>query len=219
VTTTIAEQVPAVRAKLSESIPADAFNAFASEQEGLRRDGLPDGAATPGSPLPDADLLDATGAPTTLTAARGGKTSVVVFYRGQWCPYCNLMLRTYQSALVPELEARGVRLIALSPLKPDGSLSIKEAHDLTFAVLSDPGNQIASKLGILSGPSPEAREAQLSLGLDLTEINADGTTTIPMPTVLIADADGTIRWIDIHPDYSSRTEVAEILTALDGLDS
>jgi peroxiredoxin len=110
-------------------------------------------------------------------------------------------------------------LVAISPQRPDGSLTIRERNGLTFTVLSDPGNQIASALGVLTAPSAEAREAQLELGLDLEAVNADGTTAVPMPTVLIVDADRTIRWIDVRPDYSARTTSAEILAALDRLAS
>jgi peroxiredoxin len=165
--------------------------------------------------MPDAELLDVDGSATSLGAIRNGTTAVVVFYRGGWCPYCNIALRTYQAELLPELQARGVPLIAVSPQQPDGSLSVKEMAQLTFAVLSDPGNQIAGKLGILTAPSAEVRKIQLGSGMDLTERNADGTITLPMPTVVIVAADGTIGWIDVHPDYTSRTEVAQILAALD----
>lgn len=94
---------------------------------------------------------------------------------------------------------------------------MQDKHDLAFTVVSDPGNAIARGLGILTQPSQEARAAQLRLGLDLTTVNADGTVALPMPTVVIADAGHIIRWIDIHPDYSTRTEPAHILSALDQL--
>ena len=142
---------------------------------------------------------------------------MVVFYRGVWCPYCNIALSTYQSELHPDLEARGVRLVAVSPQTPDGSLSMQQKNELAFTVVSDPGNRIAGQLGILTGPSEEARAAQLQLGLDLTKVNADGTVTLPMPTVAVLDADRTLRWIDVHPDYSSRTEPGQVLGALDQL--
>ena len=137
-----------------------------------------------------------------------------MFYRGSWCPYCGIALRTYQAQLVPALAERGIPLIAISPQAPDGSLSTKEANELTFTVLSDPGNQIAGQLGILTTPSDRARAAQLQLGLDLTQVNADGTTALPMPAVVIADADGVIRWIDVHPDYTTMTEPGQVLQAV-----
>ena len=74
---------------------------------------------------------------------------------------CNLTLRSYQQDLFPELAARRMALVAISPQPPDGSLSMQEKNKLTFTVLSDPGNQIASALGLLTAPSSEARSAQL----------------------------------------------------------
>jgi peroxiredoxin len=170
--------------------------------------------AEPGSRLPDGELLDVAGEPATLAETLGGKPAVIVFYRGGWCPYCNIALRTYQAQLVPALAERGISLIAISPQTPDGSLSTKESKELTFTVLSDPGNQIAGQLGILTAPSDGTRAAQLQLGLDLTQVNADGTTALPMPAVVIADADGVIRWIDAHLDYTTRTEPGQVLQAV-----
>ena len=144
----------------------------------------------------------------------GGKPAVIVFYRGGWCPYCNITLRAYQAQLVPALAERGIGLVAISPQAPDGSLSAKESKELTFTVLSDPGNQIAGQLGILTAPSDGTRAGQLQLGLDLTQVNADGTTGLPMPTVVIADADGVIRWIDVHPDYTTMAEPGQVLQAV-----
>ncbi len=191
--------------------------AFEVEQAALAAAGLPDGVLDVGSTLADVDLLDPKGASTTLYAATGSALAVLVFYRGVWCPFCNIALRTYEAELLPELTKRGVPLVAISPQKPDGSLSMAEKDELTFAVLSDPGNQLARSLGILTAPSSDALAAQIAHGMDLTAINADGTTTLPMPTTVILDGDGTVRWIDVHPDYTTRSEPAEILAALDAL--
>jgi peroxiredoxin len=213
-TTTIAEQVADFRRASAGRMPADVAEALRAEQRALAAAGPPAGTAQPGTPLPDGDLLDVNGQPTTLTAALDGRPGVIVFYRGGWCPYCNIALRAYQAQLVPALADRGISLVAISPQTPDGSLSTKEAKELTFTVLSDPGNQLARQLGILTAPSDFARAAQLEIGLDLTQVNADGTTGLPMPTVLIADADGVIRWIDVHPDYTTRTEPGQVLQAI-----
>jgi peroxiredoxin len=215
---TIAAQVDTMLQAVAPQLPAEALRAFAAEQARLDAEGVPAGVARPGFPLPDADLLDVHGAATTLAAARAGRPAVLVFYRGAWCPYCNVALRAYQADLLPELTARGITLIAVSPQRPDGSLSTAEAGELTYPVLSDPGNQLAAALGILSEPGDGAKAASLSLGQDLREVNADGTWTLPMPTVALIDADGVLRWIDVQPDYSRRTEVADILAALDDLD-
>lgn len=213
--TPIADQVAALRRDSAGQLPPAVAAAFGAELAELAVAAAPEGVAAVGTAMPDGALLDAHGHPTTLAQARDGKPAVVVFYRGAWCPYCNLTLRTYQGALARELDARGVALIAVSPQRPDGSLSMQEQHALTYAVLSDPGNQIAGRLGILTAPGAAVRAAQVSLGLDVAAGNADGTAAIPMPTVALVDAAGTLRWLDVHPDYTTRSEPDAILAALD----
>jgi peroxiredoxin len=211
---TIAEQVAEFQENSARRAPAAISSVFAAEQHELDAAGLPAGIAAVGSRMPDGKLVNAGSQPTTLADELHGKPAVVVFYRGGWCPYCDIALRTYQAQLVPELRAKGVTMIAISPQKPDGSLTTRETKELTFTVVSDPGNQIAGQLGILTAPTADAATAQATLGLDLTQVNADGTTALPMPTVVIVDAEGKIRWIDVHPNYATRTEPAQVLRAL-----
>jgi peroxiredoxin len=192
-----------------------ALGVFGAEQAGLDARGIPTGIAEPGDTLCDFALLDVHGAPTTLSAALGGRTAVVVLHRGAWCPYCNLAPRAYQDDLLPTLANKGVALVAISPQKSHGSLSAQEKNALTYTVLSDPGNNIAKRLGVMTAPADDAQAAQRAMGLDLPEVNADGTYGIPIPTVLIVDPTGVIRWIDVHPNYTTRTEVSDILAALD----
>jgi peroxiredoxin len=206
--------------EMKRNAPADPdprMAAFAREQAALAYVQAPSGLAGAGAVLPDADLLDVDGSSLSLSDAVGEGLAVLVLYRGAWCPYCNIALRTYQSELLPSLRERGINLIAISPQKPDGSLTMQEKHDLEYAVLSDPGLALGRAMGVLTGPSSEARAAQLELGLDLTDVNADGTVTVPMPTVAIVDDRLAIHWIDVHPDYSTRTEPVEILAVLDTL--
>jgi len=211
---TIAEQVADHHRASAGQLPADVADAFAAEQRELAAADRPAAKAAPGDRMPDGNLLDVAGQPTTLAAVLSFRPGVIVFYRGGWCPYCNIALRTYQTQLVPALAEVGIPLVAISPQTPDGSLSTQETKELTFTVLSDPGNQIAGQLGILTAPSEGARAAQLQLGLDLTRVNADGTTTLPMPTVVIVDSAGVIRWMDVHADYTTRTEPAQVLAAI-----
>lgn len=216
-TVSIADQVGAFNTAVADQIPAEALTTFTAEQARLDAAGVPAGVAAPGAVLPDVELLDVHGAPTSLFAVTGGQPTVIVFYRGAWCPYCNIALKTYQDQLLPQLNEHGIALVAISPQKPDGSLSSQQKNALAFPVMSDPGNVLADRLGILTTPSAQAQAAMAQLGLDLTAANADGTPTLPMPTVVIADADHTIRWIDVHPDYTNRTEVADIINVLDAV--
>ncbi|MFE4922336.1 peroxiredoxin-like family protein [Streptomyces sp. NPDC056661] len=213
----IANQVSQLKTAMAGLAPAKVLATFEAEQAELNAAGVPAAAATPGTHLPDVELISAEGTPVSLHTVTNHSPAVIVFYRGAWCPYCNIALKTYQEQLLPDLAEQGVALVAVSPQKPDGSLTMQQRHELAFPVLSDPGNVLAGVLGILTAPNAGAREAQAKLGLDLTTENADGTHTLPMPTVAVtdADADHIVRWIDIHPDYTTRSEPATILAVLD----
>jgi peroxiredoxin len=143
--------------------------------------------------------------------------AVLVFYRGQWCPYCNLTLRTYQQEVVPELAKLGATLAAISPQAADGSLSTKEQNELEFTVLSDVGNVVSRQLGLAFQVSDAVREAMSSLGADLGKANGTGEWELAYPAVVVVDRDRTIRYVDVHPDYTTRTEPARILEAVKSL--
>jgi peroxiredoxin len=215
----MAEQVAAMNEAAAARPANPVMSVFADEQPRLAREPAPAVPPGPGAPAPDGELLDVHGQPVTLHAALAGGPAVLVFYRGEWCPYCNIALATYQAQLLPELRRRGFGLIAVSPQKPDESLALQEKKELTFTVLSDPGNVLAAQFGIVMTPSPDVIEAQLKLGLDLTQGNADGTTAIPIPTTVVIDADRVVRWVDVRPDYSTRSEVSDILAAIDAAGS
>jgi peroxiredoxin len=214
---TIALQVSQLVETMAAQPAKEVTGAFSQEQAELAGSGVPEGVIEVGATLPDATLIDPHGATTTLYEALGDQVAVLVFYRGAWCPYCNIALNTYQAELVPVLARRAVRLVAVSPQAPDGSLSTREKNELTFTELSDPGNQVAKAVGILTAPSTEARAAQLELGFDLAVVKADGSTGLPKPTTVILGPEHVGRSVDVHPDYTSRSESVQILAALDAV--
>ena len=166
-----------------------------------------------GRPMPDGDLTDITDTPTTLHATRDGRPAVVVFYRGGWCPYCNLTLRTYERDLIPVVRSRGATLIAISADTPDGSLTWNE---LTYDVLADPNHTIARQLGIMATPPTNdaaARTWRATLGAPPARPSED--PGLPLPATVLVDAAGLVQWIDVHPDHVTRTEPAAIIQALD----
>jgi peroxiredoxin len=214
-TATIQQQSQEVATAAAGGLPPEVAAVFAAEQQRFREQGAPEHRVRPGDTIDDFTLSDATGAPVSLGELLSDGPAVLVFYRGGWCPYCNIALRTYQGELLPELERYGARLVAISPQRPDQSLSTAEKAELSFTVLSDPAAEVARRLGIVFTPSEDALAAQRKLGLDLAAVNE--TVDLPMPTVLIVDQDGIVRFADTHADYTGRTEVSEIIDALDAL--
>jgi peroxiredoxin len=214
---TIQEQSDQVKVAAAQRLPAEVVEVFDRGIQELLDQGVPSGVVAVGDTMESFTLDDATGTPVTLDDLVAAGPAVIVFYRGGWCPYCNLALRTYQRDLVPKLDASKARLVAISPQTPDQSLSTAEKADLSFLVLSDPANRVARGVGIVFQPADEVLAAQRKLGLDLAQVNAEGSTELPRPTVLIVDAHRTVRFVDVRPDYTARTEVADILTALGDL--
>jgi peroxiredoxin len=214
---TIAEQVTTFNTGFNEQIGERLAAVFAHEQTDLTANGVPAAAVASGAELPDATLLDVDGATVTLFETICDAPAVLVFYRGAWCPYCNIALKHYQEQLLPALTERGIRLVAISPQTPDGSTAITANGSLEFPVLSDPSNVLVRSLGILTEPSADARAAHTDLGFDVADSNADATGDIPFPTVLLVDGNRIVRFADVHVDYTTRTEVPTILEAADTL--
>jgi peroxiredoxin len=108
-------------------------------------------------------------------------------------------------------------LVAISPQSPDESLSTVEKAALEFTVLSDPGSRLADRIGIAFQQADDVLAAQRTLGLDLTKVNAEGAVRLPRPTVVVVDPYRIVRFVDVQPDYTARTEVPEIIAALTDL--
>ncbi|MCU1644259.1 MAG: alkyl hydroperoxide reductase [Nocardia sp.] len=213
----IREQSDHLKAVAAERLPADVVAVFDRSIQEFLDQGIPAGAIQAGQRLEPFTLDDATGTPTSLDQLVSAGTAVMVFYRGGWCPYCNVALRTYQQDLLPQLNDFGARLVAVSPQSPDDSLSTADKAGLEFTVLSDPGSRVAERIGIDFQQADEVLAAQRKIGLDLAQVNAEGSTRLPRPTVLIVDQDRVVRFVDVQPDYTARTEVADIIAALTNL--
>lgn len=211
---TIREQSDQLKGAAAGQLPAEVLDVFDRSITDLLDQGVPTDVINVGDRLDNFTLDDATGTPVSLEQIVETGPAVIVFYRGGWCPYCNLALRTYQRDLLPQLDRFGARLVAISPQSPDQSLSTAEKMELSFTVLSDPASRLAGRIGIAFQQADEVLAAQRQLGLELAQVNAEGATRLPRPTVLVVDQDRVVRFVDVQPDYTARTEVADIVAAL-----
>jgi peroxiredoxin len=211
---TIREQSDQLKAVATEHLPSEVLEVFDRSVQNLLDQGIPTDSINVGEVLEPFTLDDAIGTPVSLDEILQSGPAVIVFYRGGWCPYCNLALRTYQQELLPQLDAFDARLVAVSPQSPDESLSTVEKAALEFTVLSDPGARLADRIGIAFDQADDVLAAQRRLGLDLTKVNAERAVRLPRPTVLVVDQDRVVRFVDVQPDYTVRTEVADIIVSL-----
>ncbi|WP_405409080.1 peroxiredoxin-like family protein [Streptomyces decoyicus] len=171
-----------------------------------------------GDAAPRFSLPTATGATVTLDSLLSAGPVVLTFYRGAWCPYCNLALRALQQQHA-DITARGAQLAAISPQIPDESLTLTEKHALAFDVLSDLGSDTAKQYGLSFDLPDDLAAVYDSFGFDLQRVNGGHPRTLPIPATYVIDRDGTIRWAFVDTDYTARAEPSDILAALDALPS
>src|SRR5262249_37606816 len=140
---------------------------------------------------------------------------VVTFYRGGWCPYCNLELKAYQS-LLARFAAAGASLVAISPEKPDDTVSTAEKNALTFPVLSDVGHGVGKAFGIVYAFTDELRSVYEGLKVDLPRKNGtpDGWS-LPLSATYVIGSDGVILFADTSVDYRHRTDPLDVLDVLE----
>jgi len=212
---TIQEQVTDLHVAMAAQVPAEAMAIFGTDVARFAAMSVPAGVLSVGATVPNATVLDIEGNEVPFHSLLTQDQNVVVIYRGAWCPYCNLTLRTYQNELVPALAERNVTLVAVSPQKPEGLQAMQGSHDLSFGVYSDVAGTLIDAFGIWTSPSDDVAALQAGFGMRVPESNVDGTTREPMPTTAILDRDGVVTFVDVHPDFTTRTEVAEILAALE----
>ncbi len=143
---------------------------------------------------------------------------VVTFYRGVWCPFCNLDLAALEAER-GEIEARGAQLVAISPQTPANSRRSQRDNKLNFPILSDPDSEVAETFGLRFSLPDDLREVYKSFGSNLSHFNAGQDWRLPMPARYVIDSDGLIAYSEINPDYTRRPDPSELLPVLDKLRS
>ncbi|MFE7561972.1 peroxiredoxin-like family protein [Kitasatospora sp. NPDC057500] len=199
-----------------QQIPADIRAVLQRAAQELAASGQAQSALAEGAKAPSFTLPSATGRSVALDELLADGPVVLTFYRGSWCPYCNIALRSLQQHHSAVTD-RGARLVAVSPQVPDESLSLAEKNELAFDVLSDIGCHTAKQYGLAFDLPNDLAAVYEGLGIDLHRYNAGHARTLPIPATYVIDREGLIRWAFVNTDYTSRAEPADILTALDGL--
>jgi peroxiredoxin len=213
--TSLTAATTAMRETLRNQLPDGDLDILDRDAEALGRRDFAAAAPAVGDRAPVFRLPDARGGEVDLSSALAQGPVVLVFYRGAWCPYCNLQLAAHQAAL-DEIEATGATLIAVSPQTPDASLSFAEKQGLRFPVLSDRGNNVARAYGlVLTVPAATAAKTR-ELGIDIPAHNGDDSNELPAASTFVIGRDGTVLFASISGDYRWRVGPEEVLATLRG---
>ncbi|RVU03139.1 AhpC/TSA family protein [Mucilaginibacter limnophilus] len=176
---------------------------------------LNDTALKVGDIAPDFELNNALNHPVKLADLLKNGPVVLSWYRGGWCPYCNIQLRYLQSYL-PQFKAAGATLVALSPELPDKSLTTTEKNNLEFEVLTDYDNEVARQFRIVFKLNEELIDIYNDFH-KLETYNGVSTNELPVPATYVIGADRVIKYAFVDTDYRKRAEPAEILEVLKSL--
>jgi peroxiredoxin len=189
-----------------------------TELQKLADSGIARQALRVGAKAPDFALVDAGGRTVSLSALLAKGPAVVTFYRGNWCPFCDLQLRSYQGVL-PQVRRLGAELVAISPQAADYALLDVEKKQLAFPVLSDGHNRVARQYGLVFRVRDALEELMGGFGHSLPRFNGDDSWELPIPATFVVDQGGMVRLAHVEPDYMRRLEPASVLLALQGLRS
>jgi len=165
-----------------------------------------------GEMAPDFTLPNAVGEDVSLATLRKDGPVIVVFYRGAWCPYCNLTLAAWQQEL-ETIQGLGAQLVTISPQLPDYSLDSKEKNELKFPVLSDVGNKVSDAFGVTTQITLEIIKIWEGK-IDLEKHNGDASAKLPLPATFLIDTEGKIYFAHAHVDYRVRAEPADVIAKL-----
>ena len=179
----------------------------------LAKSGIKDRTLKEGEKIPKFSLPNALGKPVSSADVLADGPAVLNFYRGGWCSYCNIEIRALQERL-PEIEALGATLVAIAPELPTKAEVTKAKNELTYEVLSDVGNDLSRKFGLVFTLAEEVREIYQTMGIDLPDYNGDDSFDLPIPATYVVGKDGTVLKVFADPDYTKRLDVEDILEAL-----
>lgn len=201
------------RSKQKSSFTRHEMDVMSNATKALAKS-LPNPGIKAGEKAPDFTLADAHGELISLSKELKKGPVVLVFYRGAWCPFCNLHLRSLQQAL-PDFKARNAQLILVTPQKPDKSLEQFKKKEVEFRVLSDLDGKVMKAYKLYYKLDPQLVAVYKKHGLDVEAFNGKGRNELPVPGSFVIDQKGKVIAMHANTDYKERMEPADIIRALD----
>ena len=208
---TLREQLEAKIHQVGNNRPQAIQDIFREAAEDLEKH-APKGISV-GHIAPDFTLPNATGEHISLYRELEKGPVILTFYRGVWCPYCNLELKAYQE-LLPQIKQKGTQLLAISPQTPDSSLTMKEKNELDFHLLSDQGNQVSNQYNLTFIMQETLIESYQKLSLELPDYNGEDSWDLPLAATFVINQQAEIIYAFVDTDYRKRAEPTEVLKVL-----
>jgi peroxiredoxin len=210
------KRLDALKEEFTANVPDDALAVMNKETEKLLASDIISNVIKVGEELPDGTLTAMNGGDVKIDRLLNDKPLVISFYRGGWCPYCNLELKALES-IANEIKALGANIIAMSPESIDHIRETKNNNGVSFDVYSDEGSRFAKELGLVFTLPKALQDIYLSFGIDVEKHNGESKFELPIPTTLILKPNKEIVYIFADGDYSKRSEPTKLLEVLKSL--
>ena len=210
------DQLDAFKAQFKTQAPEGAFDAFARSTQELIDSGQAERAVKAGDTAPDFTLTDQDGKPVALKDLLAEGPVVLSFYRGVWCPYCNIELKALEQS-AEDIRARGASLVAVSMQGAADSRKSQRDSKLSFPILTDNAGELAAEFGIRWTLQDYVIEFHKMFGVELPKIHGDGKWNLPMPARYVIDTLGTVAYAEVNPDYTRRPDPSDLFPVLDKL--
>ncbi len=210
---TLQEQIKLLNDQLATQIPEETLESFLHSITDLQASYSAKEVIPIGAKFPEFELTDPSGQTIRLADIHTEEKLIIAFFRGSWCPYCNLELQALEKA-VPLFNVKKARLIAVSPQIPVYNDNLQQTHQLSFPLLTDSGNTLAQQLGISFCLQDFVRPHYQQLGIQLKDFNAESNGMLPIPAIFVIDRNAIVRYIYLDPDYRNRIEIATLTAQL-----
>jgi len=207
------DKLDAFKADFEKKAPPEAIAVFHKSTDELIAGRQAERALKAGDHAPAFVLPDADGGKVSSKDLLAKGALVVTFYRGAWCPYCNMDLQALESAAA-DIRALGSTLVAISPQTPANSRKSQRDNHLSFPILSDHGGEVAASFGLRWRLQDDLKKIMSSFGVDLAAFNGEPSWTLPMPARYVIAQDGTIAYAEVNPDYTRRPDPSELTPTL-----
>lgn len=207
------QQLDKLTAEFANKIPDAAKATMKQANQTLIDSGILERTIKVGDQLPNFTLKNQNGDNISSTELLKQGPLVISFFRGVWCPYCNLEIQALEQYATQFL-AEGANIVVISPQAQASNQRTVEQNKLSFDVLMDAGNNYADKLNISFTLAKEIKALYSGFGINLAEHNGEDSWTLPMPTRLVVSTDGNVIAADINPDYTQRPDPSETLTTI-----
>lgn len=208
------KELTEIQQSMATQLPEEVLDIMGSSLSEMLNQKLDSNALTVGDTAPDFSLKSTNQNNVNLYELLKTKPVIISFFRGSWCPFCVTELEHYQKNLVTDKKSIATHFLAISPQKTEISSQLCQNNNISLTILSDEGNEVAKKYGLVFTLPDNVRDLYKNLGANLPDFNGDNSYQLPIPATYIIDQNKKIIFSYINVNYMERVDISELQNVL-----